>query len=180
MGNRKHSKIDKLDPVVKETVDEMIKSGVCYHEIVTYIKKSGISISLSAVGNYAKNLKTTLDALRISQENFRAIMEETERYPDLDMTEGILRIVSSRLLTAANQMPDTQISNEELEVLVKNTAALTRAVTAKKRADIQNREIMKTGAEQFQTILFDLMAEENPELYKELRKFIKKHQEKLS
>ncbi len=89
MGRRTHSKIDKLDPAVKATVDEMIKTGAYYREIVDYIKSHGISISVTAVGKYAKKLMSTLDALRLSQENFRAIMEETDRYPDLDMTDGI-------------------------------------------------------------------------------------------
>ena len=35
MGKRrKHSKIDQLEPAVKETVDEMIKTGAYYREIV--------------------------------------------------------------------------------------------------------------------------------------------------
>ena len=29
MGRRKHSKIDNLEPAVKETVDEMIKTIAC-------------------------------------------------------------------------------------------------------------------------------------------------------
>lgn len=79
MGKRrKHSKIDQLEPAVKETVDEMIKTGAYYREIVDYIQSHGVSISLAAVGKYAKNLMSTLDALRLSQENFRAIMEETD------------------------------------------------------------------------------------------------------
>lgn len=180
MGNRKHSKIDRLDPTVKETVDEMIKNDFRYSEIVDYIKENGMSISLSAVGSYAKNLRTTLDALRASQENFRAIMEETERYPELDTTEGILRIASSRLLTAVNQMPEAEISSKDMDMLIRNTSALTRAVVAKKRADVQNKEAIDLGREQFQTALFDLMAQEDPELYRKFRKFIKENQEKLS
>ena len=56
MGRRKHSKIDNLEPAVKETVDEMIKTGAYYREIVEYIQSHGVSISLAAVGKYAKNL----------------------------------------------------------------------------------------------------------------------------
>lgn len=35
---------------------------------------------------------STLNALRMSQENFRTIMKETEKYPNLDVTEDILRL----------------------------------------------------------------------------------------
>ncbi len=178
MGNRKHSKIDKLDPEIRETVDEMIKSGMCYHEIADYIKDSGMSVSLASVGRYAKNLMTTLDALRISQENFRAIMEETERYPNLDTTEGILRIVSSQMLTAVNQMPEEQLQNLDFDTLTKNAVALTRAAAYKKQVDTKNKEILEVGADQFRTMIFDAMAAEEPELYRKVRKFIKKKQEK--
>ena len=110
MGRRKHSKIDNLEPAVKETVDEMIKTGAYYREIVDYIQSHGVSISLAAVGKYAKNLMSTLDALRLSQENFRAIMEETDRYPDLDMTDGILRLLCNQMLDADDfSMDDDEV-----------------------------------------------------------------------
>ena len=176
MGHRKHSKIDQLDPAVRETVDEMIKTGARYREIVAYIQDNGMSISLAAVGSYAKNLMTTLDALRMSQENFRAIMEETERYPNLDMTDGILRLISNQLLTAINKLPEEQLETLDFETIAKNAVALTRAAAYKKRIDIQNKDVMDAGADQFQTMLFDAMAEKDPELYKQVRKFIKEAQ----
>lgn len=178
--NRKHSKIDGLPSNIKEAVEEMIKSDFTYCEIVDYIKNQGFDISQSSVQRYASSLNETLQSLRLAQENFRAIMDETERYPDLDMTEGILRIASNRLMNAINEMPESQISSKDMESLIKHTSALARAVATKKRADAQNKEILEIGLEQFQSVLFDLMEEENPELYKENRKFIKKLQEKLS
>ena len=117
MGRRKHSKIDNLEPAVKETVDEMIKTGAYYREIVDYIQSHGVSISLAAVGKYAKNLMSTLDALRLSQENFRAIMEETDRYPDLDMTDGILRLLCNQMLDAINKLPEERLSEIDFDTL---------------------------------------------------------------
>lgn len=174
MGHRKHSKIDQLDPTVRETVDEMIKTGSRYHEIASYIQKNGMSISIAAVGTYARKLMTTLDALRMSQENFRAIMEETERYPNLDMTDGILRLISNQLLTAVNKLPDEQLEGLDFETITKQAVALTRAAAYKKNIDLKNKEILDAGADQFQTMLFDAMAEEDPELYKRVRKFIER------
>lgn len=173
MGRRKHSKIDQLDPAVRETVDEMIKTGSYYREIVDYIQSHGISISLAAVGKYAKNLMTTLDSLRLAQENFRAIMEETERYPDLDMTDGILRLLANQMLEAISQMPEEKLQELDFETLTKNAVALTRAAAYKRNVELRNKEALEVGAEQFQTMIFDAMAEQNPALYKEVRKFIK-------
>lgn len=173
MGRRKHSKIDQLDPAVRETVDEMIKTGSYYREIVDYIQSHGISISLAAVGKYAKNLMTTLDSLRLAQENFRAIMEETERYPDLDMTDGILRLLANQMLEAISQMPEEKLQELDFEALTKNAVALTRAAAYKRNVELRNKDALEVGAEQFQTMIFDAMAEQNPALYKEVRKFIK-------
>lgn len=173
MGHRKHSKIDQLDPSVRETVDEMIKTGARYREIVAYIQDNGMSISIAAVGKYAKNLMTTLDALRLAQENFRAIMDETERHPNLDMTDGILRLISNQLLTAINKLPEEQLESLDFETIAKNAVALTRAAAYKKNIDIKNKDVLDAGADQFQMMLFEAMAEKDPELYKKVRKFIK-------
>lgn len=176
MGRRKHSKIDKLEPEIKATVDEMIKTGAYYREIVDYIQSCGISISLAAVGKYAKNLMSTLDALRLSQENFRAIMEETDRYPDLDMTDGILRLLCNQMLEAINKLPEDRLEDIDFDTMSKNAVALTRAAAYKKNIDIKNRDMLENGAEQFKELIFEAMAEERPDLYKEVRKFIKSKQ----
>lgn len=176
MGNRKHSKIDKLSPPLKDTVDEMIKSGAYYREIVEYIKSNGISVSVASVGRYAKNLMSTLDALRMSQENFRTIMKETEKYPNLDVTEGILRLLSGHILDAVSNMSEEQLKEVDFETLSKNAIALTRATAYKKQIDIKNKNILENGVEQFQGYIFEAMSEERPELYKEIKKFIKEKQ----
>ncbi len=173
MGNRKHSKIDQLDPTVKETVDEMIKTGALYREIVDYIKQNGMSVSIAAVGRYAKSLMSTLDALRMSQQNFRAIMEETEKYPDLDITEGILRLLSGQMLDAVSKMDEEHLKNVDFDTLSKHAIALTRAAAYKRNVDIKNKDILENGAEQFQSLIFEAMAAERPELFKEVKKFLK-------
>ena len=176
MGRRKHSKIDQLEPAVKATVDEMIKTGAYYREIVDYIQSHGVSISLAAVGKYAKNLMSTLDALRLSQENFRAIMEETDRYPELDMTDGILRLMCNHTLEAISKLPEERLEDVDFDTLSKNAVALTRAIAYKKNIDIKNRDALENGAKQFKEIIFEAMAEERPDLYKEVKKFVKKKQ----
>ena len=184
MAKRSHSKISKLDPCMKETVDEMIKTGVYYmiktgvyyRDIAEYIRSHGISISVAAVGKYAKNLMSTLDALRLSQENFRIIMEETEKYKNLDVTDGILRLLSNQVFQAINNLPEEQVQEINFETLMKNAVALTKAVAYKKKIDIDSQSVLENGADQFQNLIFEAMAEENPELYKQVKKFIKEKQ----
>ena len=180
MRNRSHSKISKLDPEVRETVDEMIKTGFYYREIVDYIKSEGTDISLAAVGNYAKNLMDTLYSLRMAQENFRAILEETERYPDMDVTDGLLRILSNQLLTAVTKIPEEQLEVTDVDKLAKNIVAVSRAVAYKKNIDIKNKSLLENGAEQFKDMFWESLSKEKPELYKELKAHLKQKQEELS
>lgn len=173
MAHRSHSKISKLEPELKETVEEMIKSGVYYKDIAEYIRSHGISISIAAVGKYAKNLMSTLDALRMTQENFRILREEMDRCPDLDITDGILQLLSNHLLDAINNMPEEKLKELDFESIAKNAVALTRAATYKKNVDIKTKGTLENGADQFMSYLYETMAKDNPPLYKEFKKYIK-------
>lgn len=178
MAHRTHSKISRLEPAVRETVDEMIKTGAYYRDIADYIRSHGISISVAAVGKYAKNLMSTLDALRMTQENFRIIRDEMDRCPELDITDGILQLLSNQLLDAINKMPDEKLSELDFESVAKNAVALTRAAAYKKNIDIKNKEILENGADKFMAYIFEIMADEDPALYKKVKKFFKSKQEK--
>ena len=92
---RKHSKIDKLSPELKATVEDMMKADFTYAEIADYIKdQTDQPISISSVCRYAANLNESVETLRMAQENFRVIMEEINKYPALDTSEGIIRLLS--------------------------------------------------------------------------------------
>lgn len=171
-SNRKHSIIDGLPCELKDAVDEMIKSNFTYHEIVDYIKSNGVNISISSVQRYASKLEVTLQSLRLAQENFRAIMEETEKYPNLDITDGLLRLLSNQILGAINKIPEEQIEELDFETLSKNAIALTRAAY-KKRIEVKTKDVLENGVEQFQSLLFETMAKDNPKLYKEFKAYIK-------
>ena len=175
--NRKHSIIDGLPSDLREAVDEMIKTNFTYHEIVEYIRKNGIEISISSVQRYASGLNATLESLRLAQENFRAVMEETEKYKNLDVTDGILRLLSNQVFQAINNLPEEQAQNVDFDMLMKNAVALTRAVAYKKKIDIDSKDILENGADQFQSLIFEAMADEEPELYRRVKKFIRQKQE---
>ncbi|MBQ8298010.1 MAG: DUF3486 family protein [Ruminococcus sp.] len=175
--NRKHSIIDSLPCDIKEAVDEMIKANFTYREIADYIQKYGVSISLASVQRYASRLEASLRTLRLAQENFRAIMAETDKYPNLDITDGILRLLSNQILEAINKMPEDQLKELDFETLSKNAIALTRAAAYKKQIDVKSKDVLENGADQFKAMIFEAMASERPELYKEVRKFIESKQE---
>ncbi len=174
--NRKHSIIDGLPSDIREAVDEMIKTNFTYHEIVEYIRKKGIAISVSSVQRYASSLNEMLASLRLAQENFRAVMEETEKYKNLDVTDGILRLLSNQVFQAINSLPEEQVQEINFESLMKNAVALTRAVAYKKKIDIDSQSVLENGADQFQSLIFEAMVDEDPELYRRVKKFIKEKQ----
>ncbi len=139
LGNRRHSIIDGLEPEIKDTVDEMIRAGFVYKDIVSYIKDTGTEISIGSVHRYVKHFRESLERIRVSQENFRALNEEINRYPDIDMAEGILRIISAQVLDAVSQMPDDEIKSKNFDTLVKSAVSLTRAAAYKRNADIKTK-----------------------------------------
>ena len=93
-GNRKHSKIDALDPALRETVEQMLLSGSTYSEIVDFLGANGVGISVASVCRYARAYQAEVQMLNMAQENFRRMMDELDKYPDLDTTEAIIRLTS--------------------------------------------------------------------------------------
>lgn len=172
---KKRNAIDKLPSNIKETVDDMIKSNSTYGEIVDYIKSSGNNISLSAVQRYAVSLVRSLQALQIANQNFKAINEEMENYKNTDYTEAILILLNSKLLERINSLPDEQLQNLDTTQLVKSTVALTKAMAYKKKTDIQTKTLLENGADMLKSTVYQAMAEEEPELYREVKKFIDDH-----
>ena len=171
--NRKHSKIDGLPNDIKEAVEEMIKSDFTYREIVEYIKKEGFEISQSSVQRYASGLNETLQSLRMAQENFRTIMEETEKYKNLDVSDGILRLLSNRIFQGINSCSEDQMRDIDFETLMKNAVALTKAIAYKKKIDVDTKTVFENGMQEFQTAIYEAMADERPDLYKEIKKYLK-------
>lgn len=90
-ANRKHSKIDALPPELKAAVEQMLLTDATYSEIVDFLKSKGVGLSVASVCRYAQNYSANVQMLSMAQENFRRMMDELERYPDLDTTEAIIR-----------------------------------------------------------------------------------------
>ena len=67
-----------------------------------------------------------------------------------------------------------------MEKLIKQTNALIRAAAYKKRIDVQNRESYEAGLEAVKSLVFEAMAKDNPELYRQVSAYLnRKKQEGL-
>lgn len=175
---RATGKIDKLQPDLKDTVDQMLMSGQTYREIVSYLADNEVTLSQAAVSRYAARFLANAQQLRIAQENFRMILTETERYPDLDPAEALLRIASQKMLDALTQLDDEQLQLVSPEDLLRQATALSRAVVYKKKSDTDVKSDELIALEKNQTLLYETIKKSNPRLYGELMDEISKMKSK--
>lgn len=173
MSRRKHSKIDKLPPDIKDTVEDMIRSDFTYSEIADYIMvQTDVPISTASICRHARSLNESIETLRMAQENFRCIMDEVNRYPDMDTGEGIIRLLSHYVLESIHNTPEEQWKSIKPEELIKQATSLVKAASYKKNIDIKNEDILSAGFEQVKGMVFEAMAKERPDLYKNVAKFL--------
>ena len=161
-GNRKHSKIDALDPALRETVEQMLLSGSTYSEIVDFLGDNGVGISVASVCRYA----------RAAQENFRRMMDELDKYPDLDTTEAIIRLTSQNLLNALANTSEEDWQGVSIDKMLREANALVRAAAYKKRVEIQNQDTTEAGLDAVKSLVWQAMAKERPDLYRQVNEFL--------
>lgn len=179
MSNRKHSKIDKLPPEIKDAAEQMLLSGSTYREVAEYLASEGVGISLTAICNHARNLNANIQMIRIAQENMRAIQEQLDKYPDMDASEAILKLSSHRLLTAITEMSDESWKSITPDKLLKESSALVRAASAKRRADADVNTSREEALEELKGVLFATMQKERPELYRQVAEYINAQKEQI-
>ena len=166
MANRKHSKIDALPEDLKSAVEEMLLTGSTYSDIVQFLKDNEQSVSVAAVCRYARAFNANMEQLRMANENFKNMMDEINRYPELDTTEAIIRIASGNVFNRLANAEDADWDEVKLEKLLKETNGLIRATAYKKRIELQNKEIRDTAIDEMKGLMFQEMAKDNPDLYK--------------
>jgi hypothetical protein len=175
MGRRikRHSVISKLPDHIRTTVEQMIlTNGIRYCDIVDYLKDKNVSLTESAICRYARAYQADNQMLQIAQENFRRMMEEMDKYPSLDTTEGIVRLLSQNVFHRLASASPEEWSDVSMDKLIRETNALIRATAYKRRTDVQNEDAMDVGLEKVKSLLFDTMAREDPELYKRVAAYI--------
>ena len=172
MANRKHSIIDSLPVTLKDAVEQMMQENFTYAEIADFIKQNGYEISTTSVWRYASNLNASIQQLKMAQENFRVIMDEIGKYPALDTTEGIIRLLSHNVLNTIQSAGEDYFKVIEPEKLIKQSTALIRAAAYKSNIDLKNKDILDAGFESVKTMVFEAMAKENPALYTQVVKFL--------
>ena len=170
--NRKHSKIDALPPDIKAAVEQMMLGADIYDDIVAYLREQGYSISKSSVSRYARAYLAEREALIVANTNMRNLLEEINRYPDLDTTEAIVRVVSHNVLSTLSAKSDDEWQEVDLSKLLKEANALARASAYKKRIALQNQDALDTGLDAVKGLVFAELAKERPDLYRQLAEYV--------
>lgn len=176
MEKRKRSigKVDRLEPELKDTVEQMLLTGHTYKEIVAYLKDNGEEMSQMAICNYARKYLATVEMINVAQNNFSMLMDEMNRYPDLDTSEALIRLSSHHVMNALTSIDENDMKEMPIDKLIKETNGLIRAAAYKKRIEVQNQESYEAGLEAVKSLVFEAMAKEQPELYKQVNEFLNK------
>jgi hypothetical protein len=173
MGNRKHGVIDGLAPDLKETVEEMLLAGSTYTDIVDYLIQNDVSISIASICRYAKSYNASVAMLNVAQENFRRMMDELDKYPDLDTTEAMMRLASQNVFNAIANTDEEEWAKIDKDKLLSQALGLLRAAAYKKKVDISDKSDMDAGLEAVKNLVWDAMAQEDPALYKQVASYLK-------
>lgn len=174
MEKRKRSigKVDRLPPTLKDTVEQMLLTGCTYKEIVSFLRDNGEEMSQMAICTYARKYLATVEMINVAQNNFSMLMEEMNRYPDLDTSEALIRLAGHHVMNALTSVNEEQMKEMPVDKLIKETNGLIRAAAYKKRIEVQNQDNYESGLEAVKSLVFEAMAKEKPELYQEVNKFL--------
>lgn len=169
--NRKHSKIDSLPQDLRETVEYMLMTGATYADVVDYLSGHGVSLSVSSVCRYAQGYLAGLEQLKMARENLSRMMEEINKYPNLDTTKAIEHLASHNLLNTLSQMPEEKWQELDANEVVKQSTALIRAAAYKSRIDLQNKTDLDAAWDVVHDVIFDTLAKDEPELYERVMEY---------
>ncbi len=164
---RRHSAgtIDNLPEEQKYAVEQMLLTNRSYREIVDYLAEGGVKLSQMAVCRYASRYLATVEQMKMAQENMRMVIEEMNKYPDLDTGEAILRLASQNVFNAISAVPEEDWEGIDPQKLLKEATGLIRAASYKRRIDTQLRTDREAALEATQGLLAEVLARKNPELY---------------
>lgn len=171
--NRSYGKIRSLNVDVRNIVDMMLQSNCKYQEIVEFIKDNAdVDVDRSMVCRYARRLNSELKDLRFAQQNLKLFTDEINRYPGIDSTEAIARLLSSKILLAIQELKENAWEDIDPLELIDKSAKLMRVVSYKKDVDIKTQNIKNIAFDSFKEDIFNIMAEENPQLYNSLVEYL--------
>ena len=172
MSCRDRSTIGRLPETLKDTVDEMILTGTEYSEIISYLRENGVQVSQSMVSRYVQKYMDVVEKVRMAQENMKAIMAEMEKYPDLDVTDALVRLTTHNMLSALSEASEDDWKGISIDKMLRESSALILAAPYKKRVEVQNQDPTEAGQDAVKSLVWEAMAKDRPDLYRQVRDYL--------
>lgn len=165
---RRNGKIARLPMALRDSVDKMLLAGAPYREIVQFLRENDVELSRQAVCNYARQFLCTTQQLRMAQENYKLLLDEMERTPEMDTSEAIIRVVSNAMLNTLASATPEEWKDVKMATLLREANSLIKVTAHKQRTDALNRTAEERALEGVRARIFSTLRDKDPELYKQL------------
>ena len=136
---RRNGKISRLPIALRDSVDKMLMAGATYREIVQFLRENDVELSRQAVCNYARQFLCTTQQLRMAQENYKLLLDEMERTPEMDTSEAIIRVVSNAILNTLASATPEEWKDIKMGTLLREANSLIKVTAHKQRTEVLNR-----------------------------------------
>ncbi len=172
---RRNGKIAWLPVALRDSVDKLLLAGAPYREIVQFLRENDVELSRQAVCNYARQFLCTTQQLRMAQENYKLLLDEMERTPEMDTSEAIIRVVSNAMLNMlANATPE-EWKDIKMGTLLREANSLIKVTAYKNRTDLKNKDDAKAAADELKAEFFSALGSSDPALYEKLVQTLQAH-----
>lgn len=165
---RRNGKIARLPVALRDSVDKMLLAGATYREIVQFLRENDVELSRQAVCNYARQFLCTTQQLRMAQENYKLLLDEMRRTPEMDTSEAIIRVVSNAILNTLASASPEEWKDIKMGTLLREANSLIKVTAHKQRADMLNRTAEERALEGVRAELFSALRNKDPELFARL------------
>lgn len=165
---RRNGKIARLPVALRDSVDKMLLAGATYREIVQFLRENDVELSRQAVCNYARQFLCTTQQLRMAQENYKLLLDEMRRTPEMDTSEAIIRVVSNAILNTLASASPEEWKDIKMGTLLREANSLIKVTAHKQRADMLNRTAEERALEGVRAELFSALRDKDPELFARL------------
>lgn len=165
---RRNGIIARLPIALRDSVDKMLLAGAPYREIVQFLRENDVELSRQAVCNYAKQFLCTTQQLRMAQQNYKLLLDEMQRTPEMDTSEAIIRVVSNAVLNTLASATPEEWKDINLGTLLRETNSLIKVTAHKQRTDTLNRTTEARALEGIRANVFSALRDKDPALYQRL------------
>lgn len=162
---RRNGKIARLPVALRDSVDKMLLAGATYREIVQFLRENDVELSRQAVCNYARQFLCTTQQLRMAQENYKLLLDEMRRTPEMDTSEAIIRVVSNAILNTLASASPEEWKDIKMGTLLREANSLIKVMAHKQRADMLNRTAEERALEGVRAELFSALRDKDPGLF---------------